>query len=296
MEEEDKPKLSFDDLANRLKHEKGIIFDDDKKSEVINYLKYQSYYYKIASYRKNFPKNSDGKYLDLHFDTLTEIEELDNLLHAFLFNMCIDIEHMAKTNLMTMITNNASEDGYSLIDEFSRIHPNKFEEIMSRFEKSIYQQDMYSKRNQISIWVFMEIIDFGTLISMCEIYFTKYPEDYSAYYKQYKFVKNIRNTCAHNNVFLINMFHKSMHIPRPDVTTKSYAKNMDINVSLVCYLKIIDIINLFYIHKNICSNVSNTKRAEESKIVFKKFDSLTCTSERLQKFFSILNKCVDFLT
>lgn len=291
----DKPKLNFDDLLTKL-DKKGIVFDQDKKSEVISYLKNQSYYYKIASYRKNFPKNSFGKYLNLHFEMLTEIEAIDNFLRELLFDMCIDIEHMAKTNLMTMITNNSSEDGYSLIDEFSRIYPDKFDKIIERFGRSIYQQDMFSKRNQISIWVFMEIIDFGTLISVCEIYFTRYPEDQSAYYKQYKFIKNIRNTCAHNNVFLINMFDKTMHIPRPDVTTKSYARSMKINAGLVSYLKIIDIVNLFYVHKQICSIKSNIRRSEEAKKILEKFDSLECTSERLEKFFNILRTCIDYLT
>lgn len=143
----EKPKLNFDELADRLIY-KGINFPKDKKDEVIEYLKTQSYYYKIASYRKNFPKNSDGKYQNLNFDTLVKIESLDTYLREVLFDMCLDIEHVAKTNLMTMITNNNSEDGYSLIEEFSRINPDKYAEILNRFKKSIYQKDMYSKRNR----------------------------------------------------------------------------------------------------------------------------------------------------
>ena len=220
LQMKEKPKLNFDELADRLIY-KGINFPKDKKDEVIEYLKTQSYYYKIASYRKNFPKNSDGKYQNLNFDTLVKIESLDTYLREVLFDMCLDIEHVAKTNLMTMITNNNSEDGYSLIEEFSRINPDKYAEILNRFKKSIYQKDMYSKRNEISIWVFMEIIDFGTLISICDIYFTKYPTDFSAYHEQYKFIKNIRNTCAHNNVFLINIFDKTSHIPRLESQRKT---------------------------------------------------------------------------
>ena len=227
----EKPKLNFDELADRLIY-KGINFPKDKKDEVIEYLKTQSYYYKIASYRKNFPKNSDGKYQNLNFDTLVKIESLDTYLREVLFDMCLDIEHVAKTNLMTMITNNNSEDGYSLIEEFSRINPDKYAEILNRFKKSIYQKDMYSKRNEISIWVFMEIIDFGTLISICDIYFTKYPTDFSAYHEQYKFIKNIRNTCAHNNVFLINIFDKTSHIPRPNASTKSWKVNEKLDTEL----------------------------------------------------------------
>lgn len=84
---------------------------------------------------KNFPKNSDGKYQNLNFDTLVKIESLDTYLREVLFDMCLDIEHVAKTNLMTMITNNNSEDGYSLIEEFSRINPDKYAEILNRFKK-----------------------------------------------------------------------------------------------------------------------------------------------------------------
>lgn len=49
----------------------------------------------------------------------------------------------------------------------------------------------------------------------------KWTYRFSAYHEQYKFIKNIRNTCTDNNVFLINIFDKTSHIPRPNASTKS---------------------------------------------------------------------------
>ena len=63
---------------------------------------------------------------------------------------------------------------------------------------------------------------------------------------------------------------------------------MSINQGLVHYLKVIDIVNLFYVHKQICSKELNIRRSEESKIVIDRFKFIGCTSERLEKFFIVL--------
>lgn len=294
----DKPKLNFENLYKRL-DDKGIAFPNHTSEQVQEILRTRSYYYKLASYRKNFPKNSDGKYQNLTFDALLKTASIDVYLRELLLDMCLDIEHTGKTHLMTLITDNEQEDGYSLVSDFEQTFPDKYKEIISHFQKSSYKKDMFNKRTEISIWVFLEIIDFGAFIMLAELYFKKYPEQPSIYQKQYKFVKNIRNTCAHNNVFLINLFDKNDHIPRPDGVTKSYASTMKLNLGLVHYPKIVDITNLFYLHKQLCSKELNRRRHNEAEIILDKFEAseeLYNTSTPLPKFFnSIFQKCVDFL-
>ncbi|MCO0817419.1 Abi family protein [Lactococcus lactis] len=296
---ENKPKLGFNNLYDKL-IEKGVTFPNHTKEEVIEYLRSISYYYKISSYRKNFKKNSEGYYENLTFDALLITASIDVYTRELLLDMCLDIEHSVKTSLMTSITENESENGYNLINVFKKEYPDKYNDIVTRFRKSSYKRDMFEKRTNISIWVFLEIIDFGTLNLICQLYFELYPDvNDSVYSKQLMFIKNIRNTCAHNNVFLINLFDKRDHIPRPETKTKSYASNMKINLGLVHYPKINDIINLFYVHKQLCSKKLNERRYRESILILDKYSSnvqLFSSSTHLQKFFnSIFNKSVDFL-
>lgn len=52
----EKPKSNFEDLYEKIL-DKNITIDNYSKDQLIDYLKTRSYYYKITSYRKNFPKN-----------------------------------------------------------------------------------------------------------------------------------------------------------------------------------------------------------------------------------------------
>ncbi|HFI0084453.1 TPA: Abi family protein [Streptococcus suis] len=295
-----KPKLSFEDLIDRLTNEKGITLGTFSKEQVEEYLKIRSYYYKISSYRKNYPKLPDGKYDNLTFNHLEATAKVDVRLREYLLHLCLDVEHATRTNLMTQLTEDEKEDGYKIIEDFQDEFPDKFDEILGRFRNNKYKQDMFEKRTQISAWVFMEIIDYGTLVQFLEFYIhSRSVTAKNLYSAQHRYIKNIRNSCAHNDVFLINLFDKKYGVPQPNPATKSFAHSMGINNGLVRYLKIIDIINLFYVHANICSNELNIRRYQEGLAIIQKFDEqkeLLHHSTYLNKFFNnIFNKCVDFL-
>lgn len=159
---------------------------------------------------------------------------------------------------------------------------------------------MFRKRTQISSWVLMEIIDFGTLVQFLEFYIeSRTPKYEKLYAKEHRFIKNIRNSCAHNDVFLINLFLKEDMIPRPYPSTKSFSNTMGINNGLVKYPKIIDLVNLFYIHSKICSDELNKRRYKEGTEVLNRYyenSEMINHSTSLKKFFeSIFKKSVDFL-
>ena len=295
----EKPKLSFQDLIKKI-HEKGISNGNFSNDDILSYLKERSYYYKISSYRKSYPKRPDGLYSDLTFEHLTITANLDLSLREYLLNLCLDIEHATRTKLMSLITEDDTEDGYSIIKEFKDTYPPIFEKVMNHFKNNKHKRDMFNKRTEISIWVFLEIIDYGTLVRLLEFYFHRKPDSRSKLLpNQHKFVKNIRNTCAHNNVFIINLFDPHYRIPRPDATTKSFANSMKINFGLLPYQKIIDLTNLFYLHKKICSPQLNKRRVEEGKKILSLYNDkkeLFSLSNQISKLFdSILNKGVDFL-
>ena len=292
-----KPKLSFSDLYDRL-FDKGVTFPNHNREDVVDIFKTRSYYYKLSSYRKNFPKSNDGKYSNLTFDALLVSASIDTYLREFLLDMCLDVEHAAKTQLMSLITENPCEDGYSIVEEFKTAHPQKYDEIINRFERSSYKKDMFSKRAHISVWVFLEIIDFGTLIMLSDLYFNKYPHQRTGYTKQFKFIKNVRNTCAHNNVFLINLFDKKLRLKRPDAPSSTFAQNMSINKNIIHYRKFLDTVNLFYVHSRMCSRELKNRRFHEGKVILDKYNCnllLYQDSSAIPKFFVFLKTCIDFL-
>ena len=293
-----KPKLNFDSLYQKLT-DKNISFNNHSKDEVIEYLKHRSYYYKISSDSKNFPKTSNGEYENVDFLDLTNCASLDIRIRELLLLMSLDVEHSLKTRFMALLTEDDQEDGYSIIEEFEDQFRDKFADVIAQFRANQYKKDMFKKRPTLSVWVFLEIVSYGTFTSLAELYKEKKElKKDSLYTNQHKFIKNIRNSCAHNNVFLINLFDKDDHIPRPDAQTKSYASTMKINLGLVHYPKIIDIINLFYLHKKTCSAELNKRRIEECDLIIHKYTDNIKTFEksRIKKFFdSVFKKCIDFL-
>lgn len=293
-----KPKLSFSDLVKKL-NDKNITNGSYTDKEIEDYLSKRSYYYKISSYRKNFPKRSDQKYENLTFNHLVSVAKLDVRIREYFLNLALDIEHGTRTNLMTILTEDKDEDGYQIIEKFQDQFPEKFNEILEHFRNNKYKKDMFSKRTQISAWVFMEIIDYGTLIQFLEFYENSVENRDKLYPVQHRFIKNIRNTCAHNDVFLINLFDQNDIISRPNPATKSFASEIGIVNGLVRYPKIIDTINLFYVHKRICSNDLNIRRYQEGKKIIEKYQSESKylrASTPIKKYFeSILIKCIDFI-
>ncbi len=55
-----------------------------------------NYYFKLASYRVNFPKNYDKKYINLDFAYLTDLASIDMQLRDYLLDLSLDIEHGIK--------------------------------------------------------------------------------------------------------------------------------------------------------------------------------------------------------
>ncbi|MBS4462911.1 Abi family protein [Aerococcaceae bacterium zg-B36] len=298
--EEHKPKLLFDDLFNKL-NERGIANKFHTKEQIIEILSERNYYYRLISYRKNYRKNTEtNKYIGLDFKALEDLASIDTYLREYLLHLCLDIEHLLKTKLMTHITNNNLEDGYGLVSEFETIYPEQFTKIKIQFENNKYKADMFQKRFLTSVWVFLEIIDFGTLINFIRFYTDKYPDfELIAKYNHLYFIKNIRNACAHNDVFLINLFHNTSMMKRRNPAVVSFANLMDIESKNLIYNKINDIVMVHYLHNKFSSNSLKNRRIKEGQAVlerFKKNISIHTHSSDVQQFLKIFTKCVDYHT
>lgn len=231
MDLKGKPKLSIEKQVNEFLVTKGVKFNLITKQSAIDFLTNNSYLFKIKSYTKNYSKNPSGTYIDLEFAYLVDLSTIDMYLRKFIIKLCLDIEHLLKTKLLRDF-NADSSDGYEIIDDFL----NENENLKSSLENSsrVAQQNMslYTAKDNIlrtyginlSIWNFIEIIDFGSFMKFCKFYYSKYPnEQFDKIKPMLWSVKCLRNSSAHNNCLInnLNVFNNFY----PNLNIKNYILN-----------------------------------------------------------------------
>lgn len=219
-----KPKLSPEQLVDKMKNKKGITFKYISEKDAVNFLREKNNYYRLAAYRKNYDKRLNGKnkgeYIGLDFAYLVDLSTIDMYLRNIIFQMCLDVEHDLKVQLLNDITSDFNENGYDIVVSF--IENNEFlkEEIFKK-RFSTYVGDLVNKfftfethknannKNIIDevdircpIWAFVEIIPFGTFINLYDYY---YGFDAPVQKQLLNPVKNLRNACAHNNCIINNL-------------------------------------------------------------------------------------------
>ncbi|MGT2845273.1 Abi family protein [Streptococcus hongkongensis] len=199
----EKQLLNYPKLIEKMNNI-GILFNNIDEELALKIISEKSYYYKISSYRKLFPKNRN-KY-DIEFQILSDIASIDMQVRYQLLKMCLDIEHGIKTKLMDAFVRNSRIDAYNYVEKYKRCYPTGYEACINNLKYSPYLSEMYEKRkSKIPIWVLVEIMSFGELLNLVELYFIDFPKKNKLQkaYELGKFVRNIRNTCAHSNVFFI---------------------------------------------------------------------------------------------
>lgn len=216
------PKLSPEELIQKME-DKNIRCELKSKEEIIEYLRMHNNYFRTASYRKNYEKFLEGvnkdKYIDLDFSYLSELATIDMHLRFLAIKMCLDIEHSLKVELLSDITTNYSEDGYSIVEDFLsqneyilkdifyKSHTTYVGDLIRKF--FIFQENADEEKKTVAesveincpVWAFMEIITFGNFTKFYSFYYEMYPkaENYTGVLNS---VKSLRNACAHNNCLI----------------------------------------------------------------------------------------------
>lgn len=206
---------SPDELVEILKG-KGVAFSHSMDEQAaINYLKKNNNYYKLTAYRKNFPKDENGKYVNLDFAYLVDLAIIDMLFRRLILGMALDIEHFEKVKLLNALKNK-NDDGYRILRSYlvsletgGPANDKERNKLLSEIENnrsSIYCRDMLSHipaGQEYPVWVFFEVITFGRFLS-----FLKFCADYfdddslkDDYYMMKK-VKSLRNAAGHSNCVL----------------------------------------------------------------------------------------------
>lgn len=294
-----KPMLTTFQLINHMKR-KGITFNYESITNAQRILDKQNYYFKLASYRTMFSKNPNGKYTNLDFAYLEDIAIIDKQLREYLLELTLDIEHSIKTFLISLISSDPSENGYNIVKKFRKKYPSQYNLTLNQLAHNAYLHDMYNKYyKEMPVWVFMEVISFGVLSQFVDFYFKEHPYKSLKQIKNHlKFCKNIRNSGAHSNPFLVNIFSEKEFITNPSSSIISVAQTMHISREYVKDVKINDLVSTFYLYKKFQNNELRKQRIKEGqKLInrFKKHEKWYDENQKLNTFVSIFNLLIDYL-
>lgn len=202
-----KTKISIKEQIEHLK-DKGVLFNLTDSDKAESFLTNNSYFYKLKSYSKNYDKRADGTYINLEFAYLQELSTLDMHFRRFVLRLTLDLEHILKTKLIKDFNLNRLCDGYQIVQDYLLVNPTLKSEL-SKFNPSGYTaKDVILNKynNDLAIWNFIEIIEFGKFINFCDFYYSKYPDSLFDEVKSLLWsVKYLRNSSAHNNCLLHNL-------------------------------------------------------------------------------------------
>lgn len=304
-----KPKLTFQQMIIHLES-KNIRFDKIEKTEVTELLKSSNYFYKMTAYRKNFEKNNRGLYVNLDFILLRDLSTIDMRLRYVVLQMCLDIEHALKTKILAEITEDANEDGYTIVNDFFQSTGVDIEKLTQPLKRdSHYNYGLYQKYNKNwPVWALFEILMFSDFLKFVDFYYVRNgrPRAYTALINVLKFVKNIRNIAAHNSPILIDIARKNQinakKISRPltEFTRRITSLSDRSRTVRLTNKKVHDLTALFYVyHTFIKSKNMKDARYKELKLVLdraKQNKDHYINQDAMIAVYIYFKKMIDFMT
>lgn len=302
--------LSVEEQIQHMK-EKGITFQYVTEAEAAEFLTNNNYYMKLAAYRANYPKQEAGErvgqYRDLDFGYLKELSTLDMHLRYFVLQMCLDIEHAIKVQLVRQITQDENEDGYEAVKHFLKQKSNI--NVLSRIQRKKsgeYCRDLIEKYYPyFPAWVFVELISFGTLVYFCEDYMDGhgYPIMNN---KLINTVRDLRNGAAHSNCLLNKVSEKLEPSKQPLTEVMDFIRGMsDISQSArrknLRYKFSYNFVTLLYVYDAMIQETAKKKRYTQlqefmegrvlrNKDYFVNHDQIRATYKFLKKVLDNLTK------
>ena len=208
-----KPMLTPEEQVAALE-DKGITFKRCSEEEAIRALTERNTYLHLTSYRKLFQKHTDGpdagKYVNLDFADLLDLDELDSELRGAMLAAAYDVERLVKTKLIARISMREDEDGYSIVADFMESQEKKYRKAIERDMKlrmnvsekgDIYTGGLISRyEGAMPVWVFLEVCTFGAMLAFYLFVAERYDDDeMKREHYALKGVKSLRNCCSHGS-------------------------------------------------------------------------------------------------
>ncbi len=258
-----KPMLNISDQIEHLE-KKGIRFEIMGKEQAAEYLSYGNNYFKVASYRKNYPKHpggkNEGKYIDLDFAYLVDLAIIDMRLRYRIVHMALDIEHHAKLKILREVEK-AGEDGYLIVRDFIDSIGDTQRDILkgeiNRNRNNIYCGDIISKYDgHYPVWAFLEIVPFGRMLSFYNFCSSRFEsKEMSFDYYVLRTCREIRNASAHSNCILNDLKSNNTSRKTAKSVTHTLSRIDDLRpnfrVLRMSNSRIQQIVTLFYVYKKI---------------------------------------------
>lgn len=202
------PKLTIEEQIAHMRDDRGVKFNIMSEEAAANFLHYNSYYFKIKAFRKNYSKYNSGpkcgQYYNLEFAYLRELSIIDMHLREIILAMVIDIEHYLKVRLLRDISVCPQEDGYSIISTFFANHPGVEERIQEKGENSYCAALIHRHSGHFAVWSIVEVLSFGDLLNLCDLFYNGWSGE-RIDIGNYRIVKFLRNAAAHNNCLINNL-------------------------------------------------------------------------------------------
>lgn len=301
--------LTANELIEHLQ-EKGVKFNMINKNDAQKYLEDNNNYFKLVSYRKNFPKyekgENIGKYIDLDFKMLMDLSIVDMRIRKTMLSIVLDLEHYAKVKLLSKIEN-SSKDGYTIVEEYIQDLKNKneyeyLEKELDKNKTGTYCGDLVTKYDgEYPIWVFVEVIPFGRLIKFYRFVADKL-QDRKMIDESYMLmdVRELRNACAHNNCIINDLKAYTSQYSANYRVLNAVAKigvSKKVRDNKLSNIRMKQLITLLYLNKNIVTSEGVLKHQTESlqklKDRIEHHIDYYDTNQLIQTNFRFLNKIID---
>ncbi len=326
-----KPMLTSDQLIDHLK-DKGVLFNITSEGDAKKHLSEHNNYFKLSSYRKNYPKADKGvnagKYLSLEFAYLVELARLDTEIRHLLLQMSLDIEHFLKVALIKAVEDRMAtigdEDGYKIIEGFllaDDVQPvseraqilskrsGGFARKVSQNQKNPYCRGLINNySDEMPVWTFVELVSFGDLRDLVEYYSLKTGWTPPVDLQSLDRVRQIRNACAHGNA-IINDLRRVTDPQKVGVSTTplyltSFLKNASVTkltrIHKMQNPRVNQIVHLLYIYDTmVTSKNTRTKRLSELKnllnVRMKQNSTYFQSNNMLTSTYQFFVKIVDYM-
>ena len=133
--------------------------------------------------------------------------------------MVLDVEHFLKVQLLKDIAENDNEDGYNIVEEFKKQHPQIIEQLEAKAHNSYCGALIEKYKEDFAVWNLVEVLSFGNFIDLYS-YFYSYHKEPVKVASMLQSIKWLRNAAAHNNCLL-------------DRITKPYERDVSVNKGLM---------------------------------------------------------------
>lgn len=315
-----KPKLSAEQLVAKMKNEKGITFEHMSEEDAVDFLKKKNNYYRLAAYRKNYDKRLNGEnkgtYIGLDFAYLVDLSIIDMHLRNMIFQMCLDVEHDLKVQLLNDITVNPDEDGYNIVVSFisnneflkEEIYKKRFSTYVGDLINKFFTFETHKNANnkdiiddvdiRCPIWAFVEIISFGTFINLYDYYY-----DLNAPVQKQLLnpIKSLRNACAHNNCIINNLRRGTTRPTRKVSQFVSSIPNIrsDARRKYLSSQPIFEFCSLLFVYDSVVSeNIKKHRYTELSSLISErmlKHSDYYSNQQLLSSAYDFIRKITEFL-